>query len=143
MTPEDLADLHARAFADGRGWSASEFRTLLAGRGVHLAFRDAAFLLGRAVAGEAEILTIATDPEMRRRGLAREILREFVTLAKDEGCDRLFLEVASDNAAALALYASEGFAEIGIRRDYFSRAGAAPVDAIVMERRIDAHEASK
>ncbi|MBM1220152.1 GNAT family N-acetyltransferase [Ponticoccus sp. SC2-23] len=138
MTPEAMSELHGRAFASERGWSPDEFAALLSGRGVHLVTRDGAFLLGRAIAGEAEILTLATDPRSRRKGLARAMLRDFMDIARDAGCDRLFLEVARDNGPALALYAGEGFARIGTRRGYFSRDGRAPVDAIMMERVIGA-----
>lgn len=143
MTPDALSKLHMRAFASDRGWSPDEFEALLSGRGVHLVTRDGAFLLGRAIAGEAEILTLATDPRARRQGLARSMLRDFIDLAHELGCDRLFLEVARDNMPALALYEAEGFARIGTRPGYFARAGRAPVDAIVMERGIDAQEPGK
>ena len=44
----------------------------------------------------------------------------------------MFLEVAEDNIAALALYHRAGFAAVGRRRGYYHRAGAAPVDAQVL-----------
>ena len=68
-----LADLHDRAF--DRPWSAEEFETLLRGPGAFAVLGEAGepehakgFILCRAVAGEAEILTVAVDPAARRRG---------------------------------------------------------------------------
>ena len=46
---------------------------------------------------------------------------------------RLFLEVAADNAAALALYRTAGMAETGRRADYYRRPGGA-VDALVLSK---------
>ena len=71
MTPEDMARLHGVAFAHERGWSSSEFRDLLDDGNVVCIAETAGFIMGRAVAGEAEILTIATNPAARRRGTAR------------------------------------------------------------------------
>ncbi len=47
----------------------------------------------------------------RRRGIARELLLGALGLAGREGCDRVELEVAAHNEAALKLYTSLGFAE--------------------------------
>jgi len=143
MTPEALSDLHTAAFAPERGWSAEEFRGLLSSPGMRLVTLEGAFLLGRAIADEAEILTLATAPTARRQGLARLILRDFIDILRADGCARIFLEVARDNGPARALYASEGFARVGLRPGYFARAGQPPVDAIVMERQIGAQAAGK
>jgi len=43
----------------------------------------------------------------------------------------IFLEVRTDNATAIALYESEGFAKIGVRKRYYRASGA---DAYTMQR---------
>ena len=60
MTPEAMAALYARAFPDGRAWSAEEIAALTAPPGFAVT-APAGFALGRAVAGEAELVTIAVD----------------------------------------------------------------------------------
>ncbi len=91
---------------------------------------SAGFLLGRILAGEAEVLTLAVHPDARRRGIGRDLLARFLARAAAGGAARAFLEVAEDNPGALALYAAAGFAAVGRRRGY-----AAPgVDALVMAR---------
>jgi [ribosomal protein S18]-alanine N-acetyltransferase len=130
--PDALAELHARAFRSPRPWSASEFGGLLADPLVFLLEEPAALLLGRAVAGEAELLTLAVSPEARRRGLARRLVARFLYQARLRGAEKAFLEVAADNAPALALYTSAGFAPVGRRKGYFEGA-----DALVMVRRLD------
>jgi len=131
MTPEALAAIHARAFAgQGRAWSAAEFADLLAGPGAFVAGEAHAFALGRVVAGEAELLTIATDPVCRRAGHARACLGAFENAARARWAETIFLEVAEDNAAALGLYAGAGFAQIARRKGYY----VGGRDAIVMRK---------
>ena len=101
MTPAELATLHARAFTTPRPWSEAEFTALLADPLAFLLVEgDAGFLLGRAVAGEAELLTVAVAPEARRRGLGRKLVGRFIYQARLRGAESAFLEVAEDNAAA-------------------------------------------
>lgn len=131
MTPEALATIHARAFAgQGRAWSAMEFADLLADPGAFVTGNSHAFALGRVVAGEAELLTIATDPACRRAGHARACLAAFEAVARARGAETVFLEVAEDNAAALGLYRGAGFAQMARRKGYY----AGGRDAIVMRK---------
>ncbi len=133
MTPDDLAALHGRCFpTHPRPWSAAEFADLLGNPLNFLLIRPQGFLLGRSVADEAELLTLAVAPEARRMGLGRALLAEFAQTSRARGARDAFLEVASDNAAAIALYACDGWAEQGLRRNYY----APGIDAIVMHRNL-------
>lgn len=135
MTPPDLAALHARCFATPRPWNAAEFAAFLADPLVFLLVEsDAAFLLGRAVAGEAELLTLAVAPEARRRGLGRKLVDRFLYQARLRGAETALLEVADDNAAAGALYAAAGFVRAGRRRGYYSGPDGQERDALVLRR---------
>ena len=120
MTPDALAALHVRCF-DGapRPWSADEFATLLSSTGSFLLTRPQGFLLGRVVADEAELLTLAVAPEGRRQGRGRALTAEFAAAARAGGAATAFLEVAAGNAAARALYAAQGWTEAGRRRGYY------------------------
>lgn len=132
MSPEELAALHARAFTSPPPWSAAAFADALADPASFLLTRDGAFLLGRAVAGEAELLTLATDPARRRQGLARALLADFAAEARARGAASAFLEVAEDNAPARALYAAAGWETAGRRPRYYVRSGAEPVAAAIL-----------
>ena len=138
MTPEALARLHEKAFAgQGRAWRAAEFADLLKTPHVILCHRTGAFALGRVIADEAELLTIATAPDMRKQGLARLLLQELEHAAARRGATRLFLEVAEDNHPARALYEGTEFAETGRRKGYYARQGKAPVDALLLEKPLE------
>ncbi|QJE74379.1 GNAT family N-acetyltransferase [Aerophototrophica crusticola] len=138
---ELLAAIHAEAFdpaVSGDAWEAKAFTELLSlpGTAALLAGRDGdplGFVLLRTAADEAEILTLATRPAARRRGVARGLLSAAARTAQAAGAATLFLEVAATNAAALALYAGFGFSAVGRRRCYYRLSGG-PVDAVVMAR---------
>ena len=131
MTPADLAALHARCFTVPPPWETAAFAGFLADPLCFVLVEgDAGFILGRAVAGEAELLTLAVAPEARRRGLGRKLVARFVYQARLRG--------AEDNAAARALYARCGFAESGRRRGYYRKPDGGAVDAVVMLRGLQA-----
>ncbi|MCB2108546.1 MAG: ribosomal protein S18-alanine N-acetyltransferase [Rhodobacteraceae bacterium] len=135
---DEIAKLHARCFA--RGWTAREFAALLIQDGVHAwvaATDDNAidgFAVIRTVLDEAEILTVAVDPERRRGGIGRALLiHAFAELDKN-GVARCFLEVAQDNDAALGLYRRLGFEVTGKRANYYANPSQGRVDAVTMTR---------
>ena len=144
--PEDtgaLSRAHARSFDPA--WSAEDLEALLTGPGGYaiLAHEDGlpaavrGFLLARAIAGEAEILTLAVDPPHRRQGLARALIEAAVAAAVNAGAESMFLEVAADNDAAIALYRSAGFERVGSRGGYYVRPGRAAIDALVLRRTLN------
>ena len=133
MTPAEMAAIYAVAFPEGRAWSAGEIAGLTDGPGGFAVAADSGFAIGRAIAGEAELITIAVDPAARRRGIGGTLLAAFETEARARGADTAFLEVAADNAAAIALYRGAGWDETGRRRSYYPRPGGA-VDAITMAK---------
>lgn len=126
--------LHGTSF--DAPWSSSEFSRLLEQPGVAglmwSAGEPQGFILIRAVADEAEILTLAVAPLHRRQGVAANLLAEACRMLRAGGTHRLFLEVAADNAAARALYQAYGFVETGRRPQYYGRGGAQRTDAIIM-----------
>lgn len=134
MTPEALAALHAAAFTAPPPWSAASFAALLDSPQVFLVAepQGRAFALGRVVAGEAELLTLATDPGARRRGWARACLEGFDAEARRRGADTAFLEVAEDNAAARALYAATGWQSAGRRPGYYPGPAGTRVAALIL-----------
>ncbi len=119
MTPDQLARLHAQCFTNPRPWAPEEFVGLLAGPGSFLLTRAQGFLLGRVVADEAELLTLAVAPEARRRGQGRQLVEEFAALARRRGAGVAFLEVAADNLAATQLYLAQGWRIAGRRPGYY------------------------
>lgn len=139
MTPSDLAALHGRCFATPPPWTPADFAGLLVRPGVSLLCDPArrGFALIRVVADEAELLTIATEPEARRQGVARVLMSQVLAAAKGAGASVLFLEVAENNTAARQLYDGCGFAQAGRRRGYYRTNSGDLVDALILRRPID------
>jgi [ribosomal protein S18]-alanine N-acetyltransferase len=80
---------------------------------------------------EAELLNICVAAGQQRKGLGRALLLEMLDMACARNIVRVFLEVRASNAAALALYRSAGFGEIGMRHGYYQNANGSE-DAITM-----------
>ncbi len=75
------------------------------------------------IADEMHLLNLAIHPAHRRRGLARSLLTAALAQARSQGAAVVWLEVRPSNAAALALYQSFGFEEIGVRPGYYNDNG--------------------
>jgi ribosomal-protein-alanine acetyltransferase len=135
------ADLDAimtleRTSFQGDAWSEATMRAELESEHTwYVVAEEAGRVVGyaglRAPAGaaDADVQTIALAEGSRGRGRGRALLRELLAEAARRGIREVFLDVRDDNAPAQALYASEGFAEIGRRANYYPDGG---VDAIVM-----------
>ncbi|NDW45168.1 GNAT family N-acetyltransferase [Ruegeria sp. PrR005] len=134
MTPADLAHAHARAFDQSRPWTESEFADLLNSDHVQVIGTTDCFAVFQVVTDETEMLTIATNPQLRRQGLARDRIQIWLSMAIRQGAIRALLEVAADNSAAIALYDRCGFTPCGRRKGYYRRPDGEMVDAIMMER---------
>ena len=81
-------------------------------------------------AGECHILNLAIHPDWQGRGLGRKLMNRLLGLARQHQADTAFLEVRESNEAALALYRSMGFNEVGLRRSYYPALGGRE-DALV------------
>ncbi len=139
------AEAAAAEGAGAEGWSGAWVAKLLALPGavafLALAPGDPPEPVGFALclpAGEAcDLVAIGMLRERRRSGVARLLLARCAESARAAGARRLMLEVAEDNAAARAFYASTGFREAGRRRGYYrAQPGAAARDAIVLSKEL-------
>jgi tRNA threonylcarbamoyl adenosine modification protein YeaZ/ribosomal-protein-alanine acetyltransferase len=131
------ARLEALLFPGDDPWPRDAFARELAAKHNHyVAARTADALvgyggisrLGRRPPFEYEVHTIGVDPVCQGRGIGRRLLAELLNFAAG---GVVHLEVRTDNAAAIALYRSVGFTEVGLRRRYYRASGA---DAYTMRR---------
>ncbi len=67
------------------------------------------------------IANVATHPEQRRRGIARQLTQAAITRAREKRADAIWLHVRSDNPGAIALYHELGFIERARRTQWFAR----------------------
>lgn len=121
-------------------WSAHAFHAELDAGGHYLVIRpdDSDELIGYAglaVVGrrgdyEASIHTIGVEPEHQGKGAGTALLTALLARA-DELAAPVFLEVRTDNVAAITLYERHGFKRVGLRKRYYQPSGA---DAYTMAR---------
>ena len=128
-----LVDLEEILFPGDSPWNLEMFTSELDVGNHYVVHRDNDGVIdgyaGLAIIGdEAEVHTIGVRPAAQGNGLGRKLLQQLMSAAGDR---RLLLEVRTDNVAAIALYASEGFTTLGVRRRYYQPSGA---DAYTMAR---------
>ncbi|MGH9529193.1 MAG: ribosomal protein S18-alanine N-acetyltransferase [Terriglobales bacterium] len=68
---------------------------------------------------ECEVENLAVLPEIRRRGVGKQLLGSLINLARNHGAATIFLEVREQNQAARSLYNKLGFTEGGWRKGYY------------------------
>ena len=130
-----ISDIESRAIPGG--WSRRAFEEAVAAPGkIILAaeldgeivgFANASFVLD-----EGEILNIAVDEKYRRAGIGKALLYSLLKSFPDE-IEKVYLEVRSENSAAIALYEKTGFERCGLRKRYY----ADPLDdAVIMKKNI-------
>jgi [ribosomal protein S18]-alanine N-acetyltransferase len=140
LTPQDAArcaELEKLLFDGDDPWPARAFTAELEAKHIrYVAARADDKLvgyagisrLGRKRPYEYEIHTIGVDPTYQGQGIGRHMMEELLEYASG---GTIFLEVRTDNEAAIALYESLGFVNVGLRRRYYRASGA---DAYTMRR---------
>ncbi len=138
IRPMTLADAEAVAAIEkccfSLPWSAEAIKESLQNpASCFLAAEEAGALIGYIglyfVAGEGQILNIATHPDHRRKGCGRALMEAAVAEAKNVDITSLFLEVRASNAPAIALYEGLGFSALGKRKHFYTHPTE---DALVM-----------
>jgi ribosomal-protein-alanine N-acetyltransferase len=140
---ERLAEMQATCFHEP--WGAKSLaKTLTLAGTFALVLRDttptgrisAGFSIVQVAADQADLLTFGIVPGQRRRGLAHHLLHGTLGRSAAAGAKTMFLEVAEDNLAALALYRRHGFETMGRREGYYRDVAGRKVAAITMRRTI-------
>ena len=119
-----VLEIEHAAFGDP--WSRSAFVDLIGDPRVAFLIADVAgdvrgYVVAWYVLDEGEIGSLAVHGSARRQGIGARLLDGAIAAVRASDVDSLYLEVRDSNAAARALYASRGFAEVGRRREYYRR----------------------
>lgn len=126
MRREDVAEvasLEQKIFPDA--WSENAiYETWKQRQTMLLVAREDSKIIGYLilyfVLEDGEIARIAVADEHRRKGVAGKMLRELALLCRENGVNRLMLDVRESNEAARAFYVKQGFEIDGIRKNYYS-----------------------
>jgi len=135
---KDCAAIHKAAFSasGARGWTETEFKSLLERHSTFLLKAQYGFLLADLVVDEAEILTIAVAPDYQGQKIGRALMSNFDDICRYRNVNRCILEVAEDNYAAKNLYHMFNFEQFTLREGYFKRENSL-ISALVMIRTTD------
>ncbi len=123
----ELANLHQKCFPH-KPWSADDFADLKKS-GCEIIASQNGFIVWRAVADEAELITIGVAPDARRTGIGAAMIGIMEGELKKSGVKSVFLEVAENNTPARKLYEQNGYVQIGVRPKYYDG-----IDAIMMKK---------
>jgi len=128
-----LAAIHAAAFPPNEVWGEDAISLQLAlPGGFGWLDERGGMLLGRVTVDEAEVLTLAVAPHVRRQGIASLLMGAACKETLLRGGRSIFLEVAEGNVPARNLYARFGFIEVGRRPRYYPN----QADALVLRMNI-------
>lgn len=119
VSPVALARTHKAAFGEQSGWRAADFAGYLTDPTVLIIGSELCFVLVRLAGPEAEILTLATRPDMQGQGRATTLLRDTLRRLTAVNVEELYLDVSDQNTAARALYARRGFTSFALRHNYY------------------------
>ena len=133
-----LAALHGVCFTPG--WDAADFDTYLSREtdDVLAAYTKgvlAGLCVMRTAADQSDILTICILKKYRGKGAGRALLAKSEAVIKQRGADIVFLDVAEDNPAAIALYRNAGYVQHGRRSGYYRRPGAR-IGALLFQKKL-------
>jgi ribosomal-protein-alanine N-acetyltransferase len=140
MTEADLdAVLRIEREVHSHPWTLGNFSDALRSKYQCKVYEAENQMLGYAVmmlaVDEAELLDIVIDAKHQHQGGGRKLLEEMMALARRHEMRRLVLEVRASNKPAIGLYLKVGFAEIGLRREYYPAENGRE-DAILMGREL-------
>jgi ribosomal-protein-alanine N-acetyltransferase len=93
----------------------------------------AGYIIFWLIEGEVHIMSIAVRRDLRRLGIATEILKRSLAEAGDLGGKYVFLEVRENNGAGIGLYRKMGFRVVYKRKGYYTDTKE---DALIMVRDI-------
>ena len=73
----------------------------------------------QTVLDESDVMNVAVADCARGHGIGSALMRELMAQLRAEGSEKLTLEVRDSNLPARGLYAKLGFAEVGVRKNYY------------------------
>jgi [ribosomal protein S18]-alanine N-acetyltransferase len=104
----------------------------LPNEGECLSNQMAAYAITMNLPDEIHLLNISVASNFQRKGLGRAFLRWLIARARTAELTGMLLEVRPSNLSAIALYRSEGFTQIGLRKGYYPYLNNQREDALVL-----------
>lgn len=120
------AVLHIAQYAEYNSWTDAVFEDCLKDSYINWVFYATeptnviGFLIALVQDEECHLMNIGIHKNYWRLGYGDQLMMNLIkTLKKNTVVKRIFLEVRSSNAAAIALYKKNGFLNVGLRKGYY------------------------
>ena len=136
---ETLYRIDQACFPRGLAYGRDELKSYLRCDGSHCRLAEvgnevAGFILTERSGNLGHIVTLDVLEAHRRQRVGSLLLRAAEQEAVSQGVKTMYLETATDNKAAIALWAKHGYRKSGSLKDYYGRG----LDAFEMEKQLDA-----
>jgi ribosomal-protein-alanine N-acetyltransferase len=117
-----VAVLESEIFSDS--WSAKSIKETYDNKSALIlgAYQDEeliGYVIFYYVLDEGEIARIAVSPSHRRQGVAEQIFAGLLEFCEENNIERILLDVRISNEPAISFYRKSGFADDGIRKNFY------------------------
>jgi len=104
-------------------WTLKTMSSCMGGRYFNLAAFNkntlVGFYIGEKAGPDFTLMDICVTPSEQGKGIAKQLLRQFIEYGEQQNAENLFLEVRESNTRAIALYERAGFIEMSVRKNYY------------------------
>ena len=88
--------------------------------------------IAMSVLDEVHLLNITVNPAFQRQGWARVLLDALALWSRQKSAQWIWLEVRQSNERAREIYLKHGFAEVGLRKNYYPNPDGPRENAVLM-----------
>lgn len=120
-------------------WTLNTMSSCIGGRYFNLAAFNGdtmiGFYIGEKAGPDFTLMDICVAPSEQGKGIAKQLLSQFIEYGEQQNAENLFLEVRESNTPAIKLYENAGFIEMSVRKNYYPSDNSAKngfEDAILM-----------
>ena len=104
------------------------------------------YLIAMLATDSADILNIGIDPDFKRKGHGTALIKRLIEELGKRYIGEILLEVRSGNKSAIRFYRKQGFKQISVRKNYYtknSKNQSHREDGIMMGMKIPSTEIKK
>ncbi|ALS32058.1 ribosomal-protein-alanine N-acetyltransferase [Pseudoalteromonas translucida KMM 520] len=104
-------------------WTLNTMSSCIGGRYFNLAAFNGdtmvGFYIGEKAGPDFTLMDICVAPSEQGKGIAKQLLSQFIDYGEQQNAENLFLEVRESNTPAIKLYENAGFIEMSVRKNYY------------------------
>ena len=104
-------------------WTLNTMSSCIGGRYFNLAAFNGdtmvGFYIGEKAGPDFTLMDICVAPSEQGKGIAKQLLNQFIDYGEQQNAENLFLEVRESNTRAIKLYGQAGFIEMSVRKNYY------------------------